>query len=1058
MSSEAGSGNATIRTLEEQNAQLLALFLASQRLSSTLQTEDVKRTVLDILTEFTGAAEASVWVQDPIRGKLQLTAGHGVDRFLGRTISEGSGLIGAVAATGEEILDGEGKTDPATDLPVLAAVPLRMAESTIGAVAVHRLLPQKQGLDETDRELLRLIAGQAAAAITSARLYEESRAALAGVRELGQHVVSHLDDLEAVATTTVNTLLRMMRADVCQLYLLDEESGDLVLTAAAGVPDPSIGSTLRPGQGIAGRAIGEGRLLRVDRRGIQSSWRLAALEDSAAGTPLGSIMASPLRAGKHAIGVLSVGRGIGSAEWREEDELILSTAADQLAVGINNARLYARVEDDYYKMSTLFMAANRLHATLDLEEILVSARDILESLVGARNYALLLVDEVTKELRIVMAEGISPLHRSTFHASLEEGFLAKVLLSGEAHVVPAGQAPTERLFGQPVLACVPLRVENAVVGAFVINRLSPQKKSLVTYDAELFSMLAQHAATAILAARLYARSEQRLVSLYDLSRLISASVSSEEILDLTMALVTQVMRARVSALYSLNPDSGTLTMTRSSGLAGKSPSRHWSLGEGAVKEVASSGEIVETEDAATDPRFQGMETFFHGPTIVLPLKVGKNVIGVLVITDKLGDEGFGKDDRRLASTLAGQIAMILHQVSLYQQAQHLAILLEREREALRDANRDLEVANRQLDALVEHMSEGVLLLDADGRTLRLNAAGRAMMAPGGEIDLPEELAEWQRFDIQNPEGKPLRIEEWPVGRALRGESVRSAEVWISNLSGGRIRLQVGAEPVRGPGDRIVMAVMVFRDVTEERALDRAKDEFLAIASHELKNPLTSLKGYAQLLLRQSAKIGTHSVDTRTLQAINEQSDRLVRLIDQLLDVSRIDLGRIQLDVEPTDMVEIVDRLVSDQRVAVPELSFKLNIAQNRIVGQLDRARVEQVITNLLSNACKFAPPGSEVEIGLEATGSAVILSIHDEGQGVPPEQIERIFDRYAQVGSKQKQGKGLGLGLYISRQIVAAHGGRIWAESEPGNGATFYVELPLVAKIDSNSGRTGEDR
>src|SRR5512138_669247 len=123
--------------MEEQNAQLLALFLASQRLSSTLQLKEVERTVLDILVEFTGAAKASVWVQDPIRGRLQLVASHGMDDLRGRKIAAGSGLIGAVAATGEEILDGEGRVDPATDMPVLAAVPLRMGEATIGAAVIH---------------------------------------------------------------------------------------------------------------------------------------------------------------------------------------------------------------------------------------------------------------------------------------------------------------------------------------------------------------------------------------------------------------------------------------------------------------------------------------------------------------------------------------------------------------------------------------------------------------------------------------------------------------------------------------------------------------------------------------------------------------------------------------------------------------------------------------------------------------------------------------------------------------------------------------------------------
>jgi two-component system, OmpR family, phosphate regulon sensor histidine kinase PhoR len=1035
-----------IRLLAEQNAQLVALLLASQRLGSTLDPEAVLTTVLDVLVEFTGAAAASIWMRDDVRGALHLKAARGVHSTPTRGIPVGEGIIGGVAATGEEMLDGPADVDPDTGLPIVAAVPLRLQEEVVGVVAIHRLLPQKSRLEEGDRELLRLIAGQAAPALTSARLYTESRSAIRGVHELGQRISASVDDLETVLATTVSAVAPMVRADICLLFLVDEESGNLVLRAASGLDSARIGASLQPGEGLAGRVFASAKTSRLDtvKTGRASLARLASTEGGPLGSVLGSVLAVPLKVGERVIGVLSVGRVAGSSNWESDVEIVLGTAAVQLAIGINNARLYARVEDDYFKMSTLFVAANRLHATLDLREILVSSRDILESLIGARAYSIILLDEEDRELRISVAEGVPPVQRSAFRASLEDdSFLSRVIKSGEPYVAPAGEQPRERLYGQPVLACVPLLVEQVPVGAFVINRLLPQKAGLIAHDNELFAMLVQHAATAILAARLYARAEQRLVTLYDLSRLISASVSAEEIMRITMGLVTQVLRVQVAVLFDLDADTQVLRPSEASGLEPGALGDPVRVGEGPVGQVALSGKPLEAGAAEEHPAFAGAVAYFRGPTMVMPMKVANSVIGVLAVTGSPDREPFGEDDRRLAMTLAGQVGLILHHTSLYQQAQHLAILLEREREALRRANHALEMANRELDTLIEHLVEGMMLADPVGRILRINPAGRELLGLPEAGDILTEFQDLALLEAQTSANIRMTIDEWPIVRATVGETVTGFEVQVTMASGQQRSLMMSAQPVRNPSGEVALGVCIFHDVTEQRAVDRAKEEFLAVASHELKNPMTALRGFAQLMLRRADR-GLDQPDlVRGLQTINDQADRVVKLIDRLMDLSRIELGRVQLEREPTDLRALVRRLVAVQRASDTDRPIEIATTANQIEGHWDRARLEQVVENLLSNACKFTPPGTPVQVELQGRSDTASLVVRDRGPGIPEGQIDSIFERYAQGPAGEGSHAGLGLGLYVSRQIVEAHGGRMWAESEPGRGAAFHVTLPL---------------
>lgn len=270
---------------------------------------------------------------------------------------------------------------------------------------------------------------------------------------------------------------------------------------------------------------------------------------------------------------------------------------------------------------------------------------------------------------------------------------------------------------------------------------------------------------------------------------------------------------------------------------------------------------------------------------------------------------------------------------------------------------------------------------------------------------------------------------------------------------------VSVQLIRIGADRIVS---IARDITERKrtqlerellyreAVDaiRARDEFLSVASHELRTPLSTLQLQIQMLL-QPPRRSPQTVLTREqmkpkLEMAFKQIERLTRLIEELMDVSRITAGRLRLQLEQVDLAAVVRDVVGRLGEEASRTHSSVQVgAANPVVGTWDPIRVEQVVTNLLTNAFKFGG-GKPIEITVEEQGPIGRLVIVDHGIGIPPEAVERIFGRYEQVASSRSAG-GLGLGLYIARQIIEAHGGTIRVESQPGAGSTFIVELPTAA-------------
>jgi signal transduction histidine kinase len=245
------------------------------------------------------------------------------------------------------------------------------------------------------------------------------------------------------------------------------------------------------------------------------------------------------------------------------------------------------------------------------------------------------------------------------------------------------------------------------------------------------------------------------------------------------------------------------------------------------------------------------------------------------------------------------------------------------------------------------------------------------------------------------------------------------------------------------------AIVVHLDVTALKEAERVKDEFIGIAAHELRTPLAVIKGFSQMLIMQTRRgKGPTLADwqTEAIADIDSATNRLVELTEDLLDVTRLQAGRLQLQLEPTDLVALVKRLLIRFQVTAENHHLVLNVLREPLVCNVDPRRIEQVFSNLLNNAIKYSPQGGPITITLDEDEDRrnAFFTIEDQGIGIPENQRGRIFSRFMRADNTQMYDiKGTGLGLYLCRELVERHEGRIWFKSVEGQGSTFYVSLPL---------------
>lgn len=918
-------------------------------------------------------------------------------------------------------------------------------------------------------EAVEIFAAQAALAIENAEMIEmlQRRAEVLSLFNEISHSATAKLELTEVLRDVVETAPRLMPCDHSSIFLLDRDSGLYIARAVHGSPWEELSSVaFAPGEGLVGEVVETGLPMTVDRadREAHRSWVASTVD-------MGTAALTPLTASGQVVGVLCLGRK-ASDDFSAAEVAMLSALADQVSVAVDNARLFEEAQQRAVQLEVASEVARHATAILDVGQLLDETVDLISDRFGYYHVAVYLLDADRKHmtLRAASSEGGKQMLQEGCRQPIEAmGIVGRVAESGQPALavdvgVGAVSPDVPELSETRSQMALPLVTRDQVTG--VLDVRSIQEMAFAQEDVSAMQTMAYQLANAIENARLYEeirgfseeleeRVEQRtqelatamgklekerdrVEMLYRITSQLASSLDLDHVLSKAMSLIVQAVGAdRVSTLM-LDSGSGEQIERAALGqgidlpLGGKAT--RFSRLDGLAAWVAEHRETAVVPDVRRDSRcaFSRDGEREYNSALAVPLVVGDQALGAMLLLDSVVGY-FQEEHVRLVETAAAQVAQAINNLELYnvirEQAERLGNMLKAQK-----------VESAKSRAILEGVADGVMASDSAGKVTLFNAAAERILDLSRDEALGRTIREMLGLYGGRAQAWMEAIAEWERRPgSYAGEEYLAAQLDIE----GRV-VSVHLAPVL-MGTEFFGTVSVFRDVTAEVEADRAKTEFVSMVSHELRTPMTSIKGYADLLLMGSA--GTlNQRQEEFLTIIRNNVDRLTTLVDDLLDISRIESGRLDLSLEPMKVGEAVKRVITSMQTRADQknLVLRSEVASDLPEVVADFDRVVQVLTNLVGNACQYTPSGGRIIVSARVRNGEVEISVRDTGVGIGPEDQDKIFDRFFRADDPIVQGTaGTGLGLSIVKSLVEMHGGDIWLESEVGEGTVFTFMLPV---------------
>ncbi|MGD1992296.1 MAG: GAF domain-containing protein [Anaerolineae bacterium] len=699
----------------------------------------------------------------------------------------------------------------------------------------------------------------------------------------------------------------------------------------------------------------------------------------------------------------------------------LSLVANQAAVALENARLFAGEEQRRHLADTLSEIARTLTATLDLDEVLNLILKHLERVVPYDSASIFLRHEDRFVIRAWRGLPDSEIVRNLSFSILGEQIMARAAASREPIVCDDVQQE-EGWENIPELPhtrgwiAAPLAARDEVTGALTVD--SHQVGAYTEEDARVVAAFADHAAVAVANARLWQQIQRRLdevAFLHQTGRLLTASLDLEEILHALMISVRDHFQVEATSVALKDEQSGDMIFRIAVGAVAEDVvGMRIKVGQGIGGWVAKSGEPIIVPVARQDPRFySGVDavTGFHtGAVMAVPIRLGDEVIGVVEAMNPLQGH-LDQEDLRLLLNV-GTLA-----ASAIQNARHF------------NRARDAE---QRYASLFENSADAIVITDTEGCITDVNRKLCQMLDYGREELLGREFF----FLHRDPDGARDRLL-----RAQEGDSFFYSVETLTR-DGRRIPFEVRATDVSHGARPYIQ--WIYHDVSERLELERVREQLTHMIIHDLRNPLSSIMSSLELI-GASVLGGVESIPLDQVFAVAQRSGRrLYLLIDSLLDLARLEAGQGSLARQIVDVEQMTSEVVDQIRpvATAHELEFERQVPDTLPSLWGDRDLLQRVLLNLLDNAIKFTPPGGMIQLSVEpAESNALQFAVSDTGVGIDPEYHEQIFDRFSRATGSEIQGTGLGLAL--CKLAVEAHGGRIWVESVVDEGATFKFVLPI---------------
>jgi two-component system phosphate regulon sensor histidine kinase PhoR len=522
-----------------------------------------------------------------------------------------------------------------------------------------------------------------------------------------------------------------------------------------------------------------------------------------------------------------------------------------------------------------------------------------------------------------------------------------------------------------------------------------------------------------------------LLAAYEAALDISAELDVDLLLQRVVDLARTVVPSKYAALGVCN-ERGVIQQFITSGIDAETRAAIGPLpqGHGLLGALIHEGVPLIVPHIAADPRSVGFPPN-HPPMrsmLGVPITLGERTLGDLYLTERI-DGPYTPADLEVVQVLAAHAARAIERAQLYS--------------AVEQGQQRAEAQRDQLQVILDSLPSGILIYALPDAHVEMSNETARVFVRGGEPatrDVPQAALPYRLGTI---EGEPLAPEEYPSRRALRGETIRNAQLVMERLDGSRFPIFVQAEPLRDAEGQVVQAVVVFQDITRLREAEQLKDDFLSLISHEFRTPLTAINGGAKLLADAGDAIDSET-RAELLHDIVTESKKLDQMLANMLSMAAIMAGRLTPLAEPVLIDPIARRTSAEVAATAPNHRFVIQIEPGLPAAEGDAELLIQVMRNLYENAVKYSPQGGTVLTTAETDGRWVRVQVHDNGIGLAPEAVPDLFQRFRRTGMDPTI-RGMGLGLYLSRMLIEAQGGSIRASSAgPGKGSTFTISLPVI--------------
>jgi GAF domain-containing protein len=1066
-----------VQATQERAGQLQALNDAAASLTSSLRSDQLVNSLLDQLTAVIPYDTATLWLRE--KDRLAVASARGfsdTEERLGLSVSvSDSALFKEMAQTGQPILVPDVREDsrfPPLDAPRLSwlGIPLISKGELVGVLAVEKL--QANFYTREQMQVGLTFASQSAVSLDNARLYEDS---VKRATELDQRserlttlnrftsALTRSLDTDQILNLTADELFKGLGVRRVSIVTFERGQAYWKITTPRirtklpkPLPDAPIFSRLRESLGI------------FNTDDARKEPDLAPLMEML-GEDTTALLILPL-ASEQNLTALVFAQMTGGVRFGINELEVARTITNQATIALENARLYQSSVRTAERFAILNEISSLVSASLDPEQVYISVHKAAERLIPLDSFVITMLDEEKNEIEPVYLFDRGKRYQAE-RVPYGKGMSSEVIKTAKpiliSNIEQVNRMDTvvvgEEGEDTQSLIAVPMIVGGKAIG--MLSAQSYQAEVYIEEDMQVLGTLANQAIVAIQNGRLFAetqnlasqlemrvvertaqlqREQQNTETLLRILTEVSSSLDLDRALNRTLSLLNEAIGAEQGTILLLHADDNLLHYRAGYGyLSDRSTpgSRGFSMkvGEGLAGWVVKHREAILVNDLHEDPRWvkssaAGQD---HRSAITVPMLVGEDVIGVLMVFQR-AENFFSPEMLNLVKAIAGQVAVAINNAHLYElirdQAERLGVMLRKEQE---EASRS--------QAILEAVADGVLVTGLDNHITFVNSSTE------------------QILDVETARLLGNSLDK--VG-GLFGKAASAWTETIRRWSEDPDSHQPGdmyAEQLELENDRIVLVhlapvilqkdflgtVSIFRDITHEVEVDRLKSEFVATVSHELRTPMTAIKGYVDILTMGAAG-ALNENQMHFLEIVRGNIDRLNTLVGDLLDISRIEAGRITLNPQSVDLHGIAEDVVAEalrrSQTENKPIALSLEAPKNLppVIGDSDRVR--QILGNLVDNAFNYTPNNGTIHVNIHHENGEVQVDIQDNGVGIVPEDQDRIFDRFFRGENPLVLSTpGTGLGLPIVRQLVEMHNGRIWMTSTgvPGDGSTFSFTLPI---------------